>query len=35
MDIVLDHHHLTKPELDRWKAAPQADTAVPLVAVMV
>ena len=29
MDIVLDHHHLATPELDRWKAAQQGHAAVP------
>jgi len=28
MDIVLDHHHLATPELDRWKAAQQGNAAV-------
>ena len=28
MDIVLDHHHLATPELDRWKAAQQGHAAV-------
>jgi hypothetical protein len=28
LDIAMDHGHLPKPELDRWKAAKQRNTVV-------